>query len=614
MRRLTARAALAVGVSFLLLFTSLMSSRSFAADNEASCNPIGLHTCTLPFPSNFYSVQDNASPTGIRLHIPEAAIRADLLKDVPKSINIQKIANSSSGFSAASAVLFEVDQQPDEKTLPESGGETVYAFDLDTGASIPLRAQVNRYARSKKVSSPSHIVEIFPRSRWQYGSRVVVALTRSLKPKAGGEFTPTTGFQQVLNDDDSALHQEYSAAIDLLESKGIAKSSLLSATYFTVRTENEVTGPMRHVIQQTLAADHPIRNVKTYYQALGPIAAYVKGEVRVLDYRNADGLVDYTLTPREDWLRFRLSLPRHAAATGAPIMIYGHGLSVFKETDVTVAQTNAHRGVATLSIDQPNHGTRIRKDGGYVFSLLSTENVGRLLGMVSQSPIDFMSLYQAARTSFGNIDALPHSKRRGNGDGIPDLNTQRIYYGGTSLGGVLGLTFVSLAPELKGSFTHVTGVGITSILSTSVLWTSVFSNLEPREANGAEALLLRAAIQHELDYGDAINFVQYIRNPPPGILPKPAAMVIGMGDTIVPNPSSQALAEIAQLPLAGNALFEMPDVTRTDDFVDGYGVKQFRSLTHLYAPIDNLVAHVSFLRRSMSRELGLWLDQREAQP
>lgn len=602
-------------IALSVLFTTVSGS-TFAsnASNELPCNPIGLITCTLPFPSNFYSAPDSNSPTGIRLYIPEAAIRAELLKDVPPSINVQKIANRSSGFSAASAVLFELDQQANEKTLPVTGGGTVYAFDLDTGESIPIRAQVNRYARSKKVSSPSHIVEIFPRSRWAYGSRIVVALTNTLKPKAGGEYSPAAGFLKAVQSTDTELANTYREAFTLLESKGIDKNTLLSATYFTVRTENEVTTPMQQLMQQALAADHPIRNLKTSYNSVGPIAAYVRGEVRVIDFRNSDGLVDFTQLPQENWLRFRLSVPRHADDKPAPIMIYGHGLSVFKETDFTVAITNAAHGVATLSIDQPNHGTRIRPDGGYVFSLLSTENVGRLLGMISQSPVDFMSLYQAARTSFAAIDALPHSRRNGNGDGLPDLDTSRIYYGGTSLGGVLGLTFVSLAPELKGSFTHVTGVGITSILSTSVLWTTVFSNLEPKAATGAEALLLRAAIQHEIDYGDAINFVHYLRNPPAGILPKPTAMVVGQGDTIVPNASTQALAEIAGLSLAGRVIFDMPDVPRTDDFVDGYGIKQFKPLINIFDPLDNITAHVSFIRQSMSRELGMWIEAREANP
>lgn len=607
-RSLITRAFIAVGV-MTLTFTA-----HGAASNETPCNPIGLITCTLPFPSNFYSVPDANSPTGVRVNIPEMAIRPELLKDVPASINVQKIANSSSGFSAASAVLFELDQQADEKTLPSAGGQTVYAFDLDTGEAIPVRAQVNRYARSRKVSSPSHIVEIFPRSRWQYGHRIVVALTDALKPKAGGEYTPAAGFRQAVTQTGSPLYNDYHEALSLLESKGVSADSLLSATYFTVRTENEVTQPMQRLMQQTLAAEHPIRNVKTYYQALGAIAAYVKGEVRVLDYRNADGLVNYTLTPKESWLRFRLSLPRTASEKSVPIMIYGHGLGILKETDKLVSVTNAIHGLATLSIDQPNHGTRIHDDGGYALTLLSTENVGRLLGMISQSPIDYMSLYQAARTSFGAIDALPHSRRRGNGDGVPDLDVNRIYYSGTSLGGVLGLTFVSLAPDLKGSFTHVTGVGVTSILSTSVLWTSAFSNLEPKEATGAEALLLRAAIQHEIDYGDAINFVHYLRNPPAGIQTKPTAMVMGVGDTIVPNASTQALAEIAQLPLAGNVLFDMPDVMRTSDFVDGYGIKQFRPLTNIFNPIDNMVAHLSFIRQSMSRELGRWIDERQLTP
>jgi pimeloyl-ACP methyl ester carboxylesterase len=224
-----------------------------------------------------------------------------------------------------------------------------------------------------------------------------------------------------------------------------------------------------------------------------------------------------------------------------------------------------------------------------------------------------MAAYQSILSALPTLDLLPgvdDTGREQPGDSRPDLDTSRIYYQGTSLGGVLGLAFVSLAPRLEGAFVHVSGVGITSILSNSVLWQNTFSKLVPEAANGAEALLLRAAIQQEIDYSDAINFVHYLRTPPAGIEPKPLAVVVGRGDSIVTNSSTVALAELAQLPLVGRELFPLPGTTRSDQFVDGYGVKQFRSLLHLFKPLDNMMAHVSFIRHSMSMELAHWLEER----
>ena len=79
------------------------------------------------------------------------------------------------------------------------GGDVVSAWDLDTGARIPIRAQINLYARSRKVAAPSDILEVFPRSRWRFGARIVVAVTRQLISVDGKAFSPSAGFSSVLS-------------------------------------------------------------------------------------------------------------------------------------------------------------------------------------------------------------------------------------------------------------------------------------------------------------------------------------------------------------------------------------------------------------------------------
>src|SRR5690606_13298896 len=140
---------------------------------------------------------------------------------------------------------------------------------------------------------------------------------------------------------------------------------------------------------------------------------------------------------------------------------------------------------------------------------------------------------------------------------IPDLDIDNIFYQSTSLGGVLGATFVALAPELKGAFMQVPGVGITSILSGSELWDLRYSRLEPPSVDGAEALLLKAVMQHRSDYGDRINVVHYIHEPIPGNTAKKLPMVVAKGDGIVPNFSSTAQAIITDTPIIGTHRFDM---------------------------------------------------------
>lgn len=581
---------------------------------EAPCNPIATITCALPYPSDVYAREDSSKPTGKALFFPEGIIREELFAEVPPTLTPQTVFNGSSGYSAATSVVFELEGAPDLNTIATDGGESVVAYNLDTGERTALRVQLNEYARSKRVAAPSQIIEVYPRARWAFQGRYVVFLTNNLKQENHSDFAPSQGFLNAISNDGSPLSEYYEPVIHFIEQQGYARESLISATFFTIRDEEEVTSRVKLLSKTVYEKEHPVRNLKSYYFPIAHVGAVVTGQVLVHNFRDDIGGMRYDpQSATENWINFRLTLPRSAKKEPAPIAIYGHGLSVFKETDFIVSLANASMGVATVSIDHPNHGSRSRADGGYTLSRLDTQYVPMQVGMMIQSPIDTMSLLKAVETSIGEIDALPKKFWSGiistpekNGDGVADIDTSRIFYQGTSLGGVLGSTFIALAPDLKGAFLHVTGVGVTNILSNSLVWDTMFSKLEPDIANGAEAMVLKAAMQHEIDYGDAINFVHYFRHPPIGVLPKPIAVISGLNDGIVPNFSTVALAEIAELPHAGEELYPMPGSLKTDELMEGYGVRQFPSIINTGLALDDLAAHGTFLHKEVTTLMKRW--------
>ena len=588
---------------------------------ERPCHPAHLINCLLPYPSDVWSKTDSTSPTGIRLAIPDNLLPEALENELPAGINIQKIFNGSSGFSAASAVLFELASAPQSNSLPADGGNSVIAINLSTGERTPITVQLSNYGRSTQVSSPAQVIEIFPRSRWQFGARYVVAITHAIKALNGDSYTPAEGFSALLQNDGSENAQSYDTALNYLESAGFTRDSLLNATVFTVRTEDEVTAPLKQISKQVYQNEHPVKNLWVVYgSAVHPIAATVFGKLRTDNFRAADGSMLYERENNSTrWVDFRLTLPKAANLQSVPISLYGHGLGINKESDFIVARSNAELGIATISIDQPNHGMRVWNDGGSVFKLLSPAHLPRQIGMLVHSPVDFMSLLKAVNSSLSDINVLPRNgaatispicNLNNQGD-IPDLDSSRIFYQGTSLGGVLGSTFVALAPNIKGAFLHVPGSGITRILSESVLWDNFFYKLMPASANGAEALVLRAAIQHEIDYGDSVNFIHYLREPQPGIPAKAVGIVVAKGDLLVPNNASMAMAEIAELPLVGAEIIPMPGLVHTEDFVDGYGIKQIPSISkhHFNIPaIDGLISHGSFISPQGEATMHNWLS------
>ena len=606
------RLSLKVMTFFVVGVTSTVSVASdFYGALDTPCHPQSVITCSLPYPSDIYGYAYSASDTGMRLALPVGLIREELLADLPPSFTPQTVFNGSNGFSAATSVLFELDQAPDLNTVQEYDGNTVVAYNLDTGERIPLRVNINEYARSEQVAAPSQIIEVYPRSRWDFGNRYVVALTNNIKTELGDTFEPSAGFVQSAAADGSRLSNYYEPAFAFLESMGHSRDELNAITFFTVRSEEEVTGPIKMLTEYVYAQEHPIRDIDVSYPFIGPIGAVVKGEVLVHNFRGSDGNMDFNLAHAEaHWIEFRLALPRVAKTQQVPVAIYGHGLTLTKETYLIAAIPNASLGIATVSIDHPNHGGRAEKDGGLVDDIIHVQYVPVMVGMMTQSSVDAMSLLKALKTSFASLDVLPKRLWGSNGDGMPELDTNRIYYHGASLGGVLGSTFVGLAPDLKGAFLQVTGVGITNILSASTLWETQFSALEPAAADGAEAMMLKAAMQHEIDYGDAINFVHYFRNPPANAIAKPVAVIVGLGDQVVSNHTSVALAEIAQLPHVGTELFPMPGVEKVDHFVDGYGVTQVMPLFNFtLGTLGGLLAHASFIRPDASAVLEAWIKE-----
>lgn len=624
------------GLLCALLFTALLFTvlpgQTPRADTDfispqMPCNPVRLDNCVLPYPSDVYTRLDGNSPTGRVLDVPFEALRPQLQAQLPDSLTPETVLNGSSGFSAATSVLFELDRAPDLDSLPADGGAVVIALDLDTGEQVPVRVALSEYARSGRVSAPRQIIEIYPRARWQFGHRHVVALTRALKPLDGGEYQPSDGFLRALQEPASAIGQFFAPGLEQLQQAGVSPDDLISATLFTVRDEQEVTAPLQQIMQQVYEQDHPVRNLRVTFLPFGPVAAVVLGDVMLTSYRSRDHGLDYQLPVGTDyWTDFRLTLPRLRRGQSAPVALYGHGLSAQKETDPVVSLVNAAAGVATLSIDQPNHGTRKYWDGGDGVSMLEVEYIPLQLGMTAQSPIDFMALLKAVETSLGTLDVLPKkvwSPIRGpvvagrNGDGIPDLDTSRIFYQGTSLGGVLGTTFVALAPSLRGAFLQVPGVGVTSILSGSKLWNERYYRLVPRSADGAEALLLKTLIQHQMDYADAINFVHYIHNPLPGKPYKKLALVVAHDDPVVPNFSSTTLAELTDTPLVGPVLFDMPGVRVSDEagFENGNGLIQVPPLLRAAdQAINEKVIHLSFVQPAGVYGLQRWIHELIQEP
>jgi hypothetical protein len=330
-------------------------------------------------------------------------------------------------------------------------------------------------------------------------------------------------------------------------------------------------------------------------------------------------------------ITFVLFLPASAEPSGGyPVAIWGHGAGSNKATSGVLAAKLAQQGIATIAIDAP--GTGFGPLSTYTFTLTDSSSMTFLAGGRS---IDQNG--DGAIADGEGFDAAPPRRIQGgrdgqrqtavdhmqlvreievgmdvDGDGMPDLDPSRIYYGGQSRGGIQGLPFMAVEPSVRAGVFNVPGgsgefrlsvasrgslgmalasrvpslvnsPGITSISGLSVAAPFFNESMPLREGTSLSVGLedgsltdLRSPLTNTipgateiqqvidngewaLQAGDPVAYVTHIReNPLDGVLPKSVIVQFANGDRVVPNPTTTAILRAGNL--ADRATFVRTDL------------------------------------------------------
>lgn len=552
-----------------------------APARAAECNPLSVGTCLAPFPSDYWADKDPASPTGMRANVSDDLLRPGILRQLPveDGVSPSGIFNGATGFSAGVGAVFEFTER--QAPFPPGGGDDIVAYDLDAGARVPVHAFISGHARNPVHVGlrQTNVIQVFPRTRWTYRHRIVIAIGTRFGV-GDPAFTETAARLEP-----GSKAAAYAAELEeALRAAGVDPSTTRTATLFTVRDRAEVLEPTDRLMRDTMSRPHPVRDVRVSWSAATlHSAGLVLGEVRLDNYRTRGGVgpVDFSGATRSDeWVKFRLTLPRSAARRPAGVAIYAHGLANQKESDYNVTEANASVGWATMAIDWPNHGSRAVANGGGLFSLLRPKRLGIVSGLANQATPDMAGLYAAIEQL--DVDVLRRPTWRdwhGRGpDGRNDIDPTAIGMQGTSLGGVLGANFAARAPKLDFVAFQVAGTGISHAAAQTILWNGLAFAF-PDGTNGTEDAIFMGALQQVADPADGINTIEWARWPRPGQETKPVLLLTGKDDAILPNPVSTAMANLLDLPLVGPERYDMPGVRRAaEPDPDGYAVRQYPPL------------------------------------
>ena len=295
---------------------------------------------------------------------------------------------------------------------------------------------------------------------------------------------------------------------------------------------------------------------------------------------------------------FNLFIPSGPRPTnGWPVVIFGHGFTDSKQgAPFAVASTLAHNGIASIAINVVGHGfgpnsTLTVKQGAASTTFLEggrgvdQDGNGQITSAEGSStfvlsPQGTIGSRDALQQTVANLMELVRAIQGGidaDGDGLPDLDANRIYYAGQSFGGIYGAIFMGIEPDIRAGVPNVPGGSIIDIVRLSpsfqLLLTQALSVRTPVLLNAGPPLFFNdnsplrnlppvtnnvpgaVAIQTVEDTsrwlgqaGDPVAWAPFIRkNPLPGDLAKSVIIQFARGDETVPNPTATALIRSGDL-------------------------------------------------------------------
>lgn len=274
--------------------------------------------------------------------------------------------------------------------------------------------------------------------------------------------------------------------------------------------------------------------------------------------------------PARSTVAFHIYLPdAPQPPSGYPLVIAGHGLGGERFSYSTaVASVMAKNGFAVAAINAFGHG--YGPDGRLVIRERS--------GAVTELPLGGRAVDYNGDGAFGSSEGcnLPaETVPVGWGDcqrqtaldllqfvralridrrieGMPSIDLSRIYYIGSSMGGIYGGVFAALDPELAGAVLNVAG-GTGSDISRC------------QNPDGAFVLRFqpvkfiedRSALEIQ-EWRDRHNWIEmrcdpvayaphYVASTLPGVYIRPVLFQVAKGDLSLPNPASSNLIRAARL-------------------------------------------------------------------
>jgi hypothetical protein len=520
----------------------------------------------LPFPDDYYTKADGASPTGRRIDFRELATPTNVAK---QHIEVAPY-NTGDGFSPGSVIALKVpgiETTADVKAMHAvpinhlrryTGAKApVVVIDTSTGQRWPIWVEIDSTVKAEKAN-----LEIHPAVNFTSGDRYIVAL-RNLKNAKGEHLQAPQGFRYYrdnLSSSEEKVNERrphFEEIFSTLEGAGIARSSLYLAWDFTVASDQNNTGrelSMRNAAFSTLGdnnlADGVVEGSSPTFTVTetekeptpGEIARRVKGTVVVPCYlfpSCAPGgtmLLDAEGNPIQNGVwpaNFDCIIPLSAtsgAGESARPSLYGHGLFGDAGEVGSGPQRSLSQGHDIVQCATDEIGMSESDLPSVVQALQNLSAFPKITDRLQQGLLDELYLGRAM-ISPGGFTTNAAFHQDGTTATPSVLNISHLYYNGNSQGGIMGGALTAVSPDFTRASLGVPAMNYSVLLPRSVDFDEFASILYPSYPDEEARPLVLDMMQLLWDRGEPNGYASRMTtNPLPDTPAHQVLLDIAFGD------------------------------------------------------------------------------------
>jgi len=530
------------------------------------CNPISTDNCLLPWPSSFYLKKDTATATGWRVNYSSKAlpVNHDGTQLTPTRHNLsdgfpvaaQPVVYFARGVAAAN--LPGMDKIADSIT----DKSPIWIFNMSTGKKVPFWAELDENGEKEEVKP----LILRPAQVLAFDTRHAIVVRTSLKDASGGAHTAPAPFKQVLDGGsitDPTLKAEaarLAPVITFLTGKGIKKADMVLAWDFHTASKAFVRGNLINMVKEArakLPSSGPKFTITKAEDTTSDtnMMRYVLGKMTVPSFLVSDAgdamlKLDAKGKPvyrGDQQFEFRINIPRCAAKATKPlpILYYGLGLFSWPETDMDASFDRLFPNKLCMITASTAWIGLSEKDLPYVITKIVTEDFSNLpiiTDRLQQAHVNFHALVKLMQG-----DLLKDKSMLVNGKPIADGKER--YYVGISNGGIQGVAFAALEPDISRFVFNVSGGFWSLMIQRSSNFVALGIMLEARYPKMLDRAILVSTSQHLWDLTDPASFASMLVTEPLTGHPKKLIMYQeSIEDDQVPTISTRSVARSMGIP------------------------------------------------------------------